>query len=263
MILTDHEITTLVNEKGLIENFDSTNITNIGYDLRAEYFPVDNSKKTSVILKPGESAFVATVENVKMCDDLAGRIVLKNSRIRMGLAIDAPIYQPAHYTKIFFRVTNVSSGEITLSKDHSYATIIFEKLSSCPEETYNGAFSGEFDFRGLGDYREPYEEQIREIEKKTDNLKDLERNIYSNVLVILTVFVALFSFMTTNLSLLSKAANGKQFLVYNFVVLGCIAFLVNLMKEFMGQQAKESRGFLSWLSAVIPFAMALVVFLLS
>lgn len=261
MILTDHEITALVNEKGLIEKFDPQYLTNIGYDLRTEYFPVDDSKKTSVALKPGESVFIATVENIKMCDDLAGRVVLKNSRIRMGLALDAPVYQPAHHTKIFFRVTNISSDEIILSKGHSYATIIFEKLSSRPERLYDGTFSGEFDFRGLGEYREPYEKQIREIEKKTENLKDMERNIYSNVLVILTVFVALFSFLTTNLSLLSNAANGKQFLVYNFVILGCIAFLVNLMKEFMGQKATEKKKFVGWISTIVPFAVALLIFL--
>lgn len=262
MILTDHEITALVNEEGLIEEFEPQQLTNIGYDLRTEYFPVDGDKKTSFTLQPGESVFVATVENVKMCNNLAGRVVLKNSRIRMGLALDSPVYQPAHHTKIFFRITNVSNAEITLHKGDSYATIIFEQLSSSPDIPYAGAYTGEFDFIGLGDYKDPYRKQIREIERKTENLKDLERNIYSNVLVILTVFVALFSFLTTNISLLSSAASGKQFLISNLVILGCIAFLVNLINGFM-RKREAKNSFMGWIPAIVPFTAALLIFLLS
>ena len=75
-------------------------------------------------------------------------------------------------------------------------------------------------------------------------------------------FVALFSFLTTNISLLSSAASGKQFLISNLVILGCIAFLVNLINGFM-RKREAKNSFMGWIPAIVPFTAALLIFLLS
>ena len=129
MVLTDHQIAVQAGN-GLLEHYDPSCITNIGYDLRAEYFVSENKKVSRISLKHGESAFVATQENICLPDNMLGRIVLKNSRLRQGLSMDAPVYQPGHHTKVFFRVTNVSGNEIDLQKDGKYVTILFEMLAS-------------------------------------------------------------------------------------------------------------------------------------
>ena len=46
MVLTDHQIAVQAGN-GLLEHYDPSCITNIGYDLRAEYF-VSENKKVSV-----------------------------------------------------------------------------------------------------------------------------------------------------------------------------------------------------------------------
>lgn len=257
MVLIDREIKKKVNKDGLIDSFDQSCLTNIGYDLRAKYFVVSNEKKESVTLQPNESAFVASVEDITMSKDLMGMLTLKNSRIRQGLSLDSPVYQPGHHTKVFFRLTNVSADNIRLDVGEKYATILFEKLSGVPDHPYEGAFSEEFDFKGLGEYRKMYSKQIQEIEKKTEDIKSMEQSIYSNVLVILTVFVALFSFLTANVSLSIGSATVEDYFTCNLLLLGCVSFLVALMKTFVLPGRKYFRY---WLPAIVAFAAAFILF---
>lgn len=258
MLLTDRDIAQLIRDSQLIENADNGNITNIGYDLTAEYFAAGGEKVDTVSLMPGESVFVGAKENIRMPANLAARIALKNSRIRQGLALTAPIYQPGHHTKVFFRLTNMTGDEIILLKGQKYATILFEQLTGDAEHPYDGAFSEELDFNGLAQYQDIYNAQIKKIEKKTEDLKSMERNIYSNVLVILTVFVALFSFLTTNITLATQSADAAQFLLYNCVMLGCVGFLVALLGNFVGTAKNKA----IWLPCIIMFAAALIIFII-
>ncbi len=257
MVLIDREIKDRADREGLIDSFDQSCLTNIGYDLRAKYFVVSNEKKESVTLLPNESAFVATVENIAMSNDLMGILTLKNSRIRQGLSLDGPIFQPGHQTKVFFRLTNVSADSIRLDIGEKYTTILFEKLSGVPDHPYDGAFSEEFDFTGLGDYREIYKKQMQEIEKKAEDIKSMEQSIYSNVLVILTVFVALFSFLTANVSLSINSATVEDYFICNLLLLGCVSFLVALMKTFVLPGRKYFRY---WIPAIVAFAAAFILF---
>lgn len=258
MVLADRDIHKRTSENCLIENHDPACFTNIGYDLRADYFVSKGINVPHVTLKCGESAFVGTTENIKLPNDMIARIVLKNSRIRQGFSLDAPVYQPGHYTKVFFRLTNVSSDEIELRSGDKYAMIMFETLSRPVDSPYSGTFSGEMDFSGMGRYTDIYKKEMQQIERKAEDLKTMERSIYANVLVILTVFVALFSFLTTNLSLLSASANITQFLVYNFVMLGCVSFLVALLNGII---SVKKRSIFLWGVSAIMFVAAILVFI--
>ena len=255
MVLVDHEIAKLAREDELIGGYDESCVTNIGYDLRTAYFAVDQKEVGTTSLMPGESVFVASREAIRLPKNLLGRVYLKNSRIRQGLSLEAPVYQPGHFTKVFFRLRNVSNSEITLKADEKYAMIVFEKLDAEPDNPYNGPFQSEVDFRGLADYKNLYKEQIKEIEQKKENLKDMERGIYANVLVILTVFVALFSFLTTNIGLFSKNATEVEFLIYNFITLGGIGFLVAMLQSIIGS---KKRPYI-WVATVLFFVIALVL----
>ena len=116
MVIVDHEIMDRVKSENLIDSFDDSCLTNIGYDLRAKRFYASSKGEESITLQPNESAFVESVEVVSMPTDMLGRIALKNSRIRQGLSLDAPVYQPGHKTYAFLRVTNISKNIITLSR---------------------------------------------------------------------------------------------------------------------------------------------------
>ena len=259
MVIVDHEIKDRVERDSLIDSFDGSCLTNIGYDLRAKQFYVTGKAEERVILQPNESAFVESVEIVTMPTDMLGRITLKNGRIRQGLSLDAPVYQPGHKTRIYFRLTNVSADSIELVKGDKYGTILFEKLSSVPDKPYSGPFSDEFKFTGLGEYKNQYRRQIREIEKKTEDLKTIEHSIYGNVLVILTVFVALFSFLTTNISLSANCATIEQYFIFNAILLGCISFLVALLGMIVKPKRKS---WVYWIPAVICFAAAFLLYFL-
>lgn len=258
MVLVDCQIKERVDSSSLIDSFSQDHLTNIGYDLRAKNFYTGKEAEESITLQPYESAFVESVEVVTMPVNLIGRVVLKNSRIRQGFSMDAPVYQPGHKTRIYFRITNFSADAITLYRGESYVTILFEELGATPDHPYEGTFRDEFNFRGLGDYKDVYKRQVREIEKKTDDLKSMESSIYANVLVILSVFVALFTLITTNVSLVASCATVEMYFIFNAILLGCISFLAALLKTFL---SSKKCNWAIWIPSVICFAVALLLFL--
>lgn len=253
MVLVDREIRARVNEEKLIGSYDPRCLTNIGYDLRAKQFTVGGEMKDSVTLKPGESTFVEPAESVNMPKDLMGQVVLKNSRIRQGLSLEAPFYQPGHKTRVYFRLTNVSADSITLDADQKYATIVFYTLSQEPEHPYDGAFQEEFNFRGMGEYQNVYKRQMKELEQKKDDLKELEGSIYANVLTILSIFVALFAIVTINVNLTANSATMQMYFVFNALVLGCVSFLVALLNTVVKDKPVRITH---WLPAIAAFAAA-------
>lgn len=60
--------------------------------------------QTPYQLKPHETVFVKAKEGLKMPNNLVGRIIEKNSVMRLGLQVSGPLYQPTHQTAIFLRV---------------------------------------------------------------------------------------------------------------------------------------------------------------
>lgn len=253
MVLIDREIRARVNGENLIESFDERSLTNIGYDLRAKRFTVGTEMKETTTLEPGESTFVEPVEIVNMPKDLMAQIVLKNSRIRQGLSLEAPFYQPGHQTRAYFRLTNISADSIILEAGQQYATIVFQKLSQEPEEPYEGAFQKEFNFRGMGDYQDIYKRQMRELEQQKDSIKELEGSIYANVLTILSIFVALFAIVTINVNLAANSATVGTYFVFNALALGCVSFLVALLNTVVKDRPFR---FTHWLPAIVAFVAA-------
>ena len=260
MVLSDQEITLCVQNDRVIENYDPDCLTNFGYDVRAKYFAVDQRQNETFVLRSGESVFVAAEETVRIPLNMICRVVLKNSRIRQGFAMDAPVYQPGHHTRIFFRLTNITGNEIRLYAGEKYATIMFEQLSSETASPYQGAFTDELDFSGLSGYKGAYERQIRKIEEKTEDLKTVEHTIYSNVLVILTVFVALFSFLTANVSFFSKDPTLRNFIIGDFLMIGGISFLSMLIHYIICEDHRKPH-FLHWIPSILFFVIALLLFL--
>lgn len=89
----------------------------------------------------------------------------ENSRIRQGLSLDAPIYQPGHRTLIYYRFTNISKSTITLSTEDGTAYIMFYDLDNIPSNTYNGAFQNEGgNFFGMSSYSEYFRKEISKVD---------------------------------------------------------------------------------------------------
>lgn len=235
-MLVDRQIFELQNKTSFIHPFSKEQLTNIGYDLRTgKIYGSSGHSQSSATLQPGESVFIEADCTVEFPNDFCGIVVLKNSRIRQGYTMDSPIYQPGHKTKIYFRITNISSDILTVETGEEYAYLVFNKLSEVPDHPYQGAYQNEMDWRGLENDQNPYEEQMQSLDQKRDEIKNLERNIYTNVLVILTVFIALFSFIDAGSTLISLTTSTFRYFSYVLSLLGAISFLCWIMSVLIYQ----------------------------
>ena len=266
MILADHDLSKLIAE-GLIqkETYDPDCLTNIGYDLRTKAFFDESGEHTEKVLLPGESVMVSAEEILEMPKNIAAVVHDRNSRIRQGLSVLAPVYQPGHLTRVFFRLTNISGDEIKLTTENSYAMIIFEELSHEADHPYQGDFKDEIgEYTGLVGYKSAYKTQIRQIEKKAEDVREIEKSIYANVLAILAVFVAIFSLISTNMKLLEDESTLRSFLGYNLITVGGISFLLTLLRTTILSdlsRKKQARGVVIWLPTIIVFLLAMAVLL--
>ena len=153
-MLVDKEIKQLMKDN-ILRNANEGNVGPISCDLVCIDFYNSEQQSSSYTLNPMESVFIGVKEELYLPNDLSAQITLKNSRIRQGLSLDAPIYFPGHHTRIFFRVTNVSNSVIELHKEDKVAQVVFEKCNEV-EDPYNGTFNHELDFRNLASYKDIY-----------------------------------------------------------------------------------------------------------
>lgn len=164
-VMVDRDILKYMKE-GYFKHFDIDHLLSIGYDLRPQsYYNSEGEHYEQVRLSPGDSIFVGCIEIVELPSNVMAEIKIRNSRIRQGLHLEAPIYQPGHSTRIFYRLTNISKSTITLSLEDGTAYIIFSTLSSEPENIYNGAFQHEEgSYNALSTYSEQYRKQMSKVE---------------------------------------------------------------------------------------------------
>lgn len=223
--------------KSLITPFENERVGPISYDLSAKEFHTTKDgeivTQSEISLLPGESVFVSCEETITLPGDMAAVINARNSRIRQGLRIDAPIYYPGHKTRVFFRVSNVSKECIVFSKKEKYAAIYFVKVDGTVEKPYKGEFENELSFKGMGEYRGEYEQAMRKIKERVEDLKSMEKGIYANVLVLLTIFVALFSLVNINVDLVRNGTGADtmfQMLVFNLAMVGSIGLLISFVQ---------------------------------
>jgi hypothetical protein len=200
--------------------------------------------------------FVESVETVHFDNSTCGIVNIKNSRLRLGLSAEAPVYQPGHKTKIYFRITNLSDQTILLAAGEEYAYIMFEQLIRVPDKTYEGTFQNEFKYTGLANYESMYAEQQRAVKKKLTDLKELEKSIYGNVITIITVFIAVFSLLNINVNLAQNGKTAADFLMYNSSTLGAVSFLAVLLDELLHR--KEKRGHWLWIIPFVCFAAVIL-----
>lgn len=252
MILNKKEIQ---NTNGLIEMRDDNNLHAISYDLKIEkiILPDDeDSERSSYALNPGETVFVSSKENIKLPNDMIGFVSLRNGCIRQGLSLDAPIYQPGHYTKVFVRITNVSNKRISLLAGQSIAQIFFSKIGS-EAEPYTGKYTGQFSYENVGKFGKETLPEVEEIKEKAASIKDTEKHIYANVITLMTIFIGIFSLINLNINFMANAMELKSLIVYNLVMLGGISTLVALVSIVLPREKYK------WRTTVVLAAVALVL----
>lgn len=251
MLLIDSEL----KNKGsqFLEPFAPQKVQAIGYDLEVKtFFTKKGTESTEVELKPMDSVFVESVEQISLPADMTASVVLRNSRIRQGLMLAAPVYYPGHKTPVYFRITNISSQIISLKQGDGLATIMFDRLNEEVAAPYEGAFQHEVQYKGMASYTDVYESAMKEVEKKVDLVKDLEKSIYGNVLAIMAIFVAAFSLININISLAKDFLDLRSFIVFNACTVGSIAFLVAVTQKLLA----KGTGNCLFIASAVAFVVA-------
>ncbi len=257
MVLADSRIRELI-KSGVLSNADERNLGPVSYDLSTAAFYTNDGKSAEAVLQPGDSVFVAARESIHLPGDLVARVLLRNSRMRQGLALDAPLYFPGHETVVYFRVSNVSADEIVLDTAKGIAQITFEDVGGVVEHPYHGAFSDEFDYRGLGGYSDIYASDIKKLEKKEDEVKGIEKRMYGNVLALMAIFAAIFSLVNINVQLLAANEAAMLIVVVDLATMGSFAFLAGIIVLVLKSERK-SVCFALWALAALAIAISVAI----
>ncbi len=268
MILVDKNIKTLVaNHSLIISGFKEENLNGISYDLTADIILDENChESTEYELQPGEIVFVKSQEQLSIPINILGRVAEKNSRMRQGLQVDAPHYQPGHTTYAFMRVRNISTNIITLSQGMKIAQIIFEELKEVPEVPYSSqtgaAFQDETRYIGLGNYQAEYARQMqRKIDKAENDLENISQTIYANVITIMGIIVAIFSLLTINFQAFTTATlDFKYIIAMNLTLALCIVLMMGIILIFINKAKQKS--FL-WIYGIVLVLLAVATIALS
>lgn len=225
----------------IISPFAESQVQAIGYDLQTKCFyrESEETEVTRVTLQPLDSIFVQCKEQIHLPDDMSARVVLRNSRIRQGLSLTAPIYYPGHKTPVYFRLTNISSKAIRLDVTDGFATVLLDQLSDSVAKPYTGTFQTEERYRGMGSYQDVYAAAMKEVRDKFEDLRSLEKRLYINMLAIMAIFVALFSIININVSLVEKNLNLSSLLIFNLSTVASIAFLLACVQCLFSQISKK------------------------
>lgn len=259
MYLSDTKIRELIDNKVLL-HADVSNIGQVTYDLRTDGFYVNENKTTGVELNPGDSVFVSCVECVQLPNDLTASILLRNSRIRQGLSLDAPLYFPGHGTRLFYRVTNVSGNSISLDNSKGIAQVAFEHVEGTVAHPYAGAFSDELNFNGLADYSDVYAEELKKVEDKKEEVINIESRIYGNVLALFAVFAAIFTLVNVNAAGLSSNITTARFVALDLSIIGGFLIFAFAIKSLLAKEgAKKSCALLILGILCITGAVALAL----
>lgn len=168
MILVDKHIKEYVEKNELIiSGYNENHINSMSYDLTIDYIILNEQTHVQTYeLQPGDIVYIKTTEQLKFPTNITGRIAEKNSRMRQGLKVDGPQYQPGHTTFGFLRVQNLSTKILELRSGMAIAQIIFEQLKDSPLVPYSeqpgASYNMEMEYRGLGNYKAEYEKQTKE-----------------------------------------------------------------------------------------------------
>jgi dCTP deaminase len=174
-LLPDHEIRRLALEHGMIEPFVdhlvrdgviSYGLGSAGYDVRLgeEFLVFANTYPTlvdpkrmderafvrqngpEVIVPPNSFVLAATLEYLRMPEDVLGIVLGKSTYARCGLVVNATPLEPSWEGAITLEISNTTPLPARLYAGEGIAQILFFRLAAHPEVTYadrRGVYQGQ------------------------------------------------------------------------------------------------------------------------
>jgi deoxycytidine triphosphate deaminase len=262
MYLVDSQIKELA-DKGKIKNISKDEIDSVSFDLHISNIISNEDMEITKELSPGETVIVECEEIIELDNDLVAIVIQKNSRLRSGLVINAPVYRPGHNTKIYISVTNASAKIIEIVSGQSIAAMMIEKLETTPDKPYSGTFQNEIQYKGLGNYKDLWEKHFKKANDKYESVKELEKGIYGTVITLMTIFIAIFSLINFEVGYILKSAdNFMDLLLYNLIFVGGASLLICIINCILPNigTTKKSKLF------IVPaacFFVAIIVMLIN
>lgn len=250
MILVDKQIQLKVEIQNMIcSGYKPENLHGISYDILIDSIILpdrtDESKfinKNSYNLRSGETVYIKSDIEINLPVNCIGRIVERNSVMRMGLEVSGPCYQPGHRTKIFLRIHNIISKDIVLHKGQGIAQIMFEYLEVKPDKPYSqdtdNSYQNEENYIGVqGQWRDDWLGQLEKYDQKIEELDNMENRIYGNIITIMGVFITMFSLLMFNFSAIERQISLQNVLGIDlslalllYILLGAIVLILNRRK---------------------------------
>lgn len=224
------------NNQIITEGFSQNLLGPISHDLIIKdiVIPDTQSKEAYIDLKPQKVIFIECEQVIDLPSNLVGLVHNKNSRIRLGLDLSSPIYQPGHKTRIFFRLTNISSDIITLKKGDNIAQLSLIEVKGDTNTKYDGEFQNEFSFKGLGKYNDEY--IVKKLENKFTAIEDMEKKIYAGVAAIVTAFVAIFGFLNVGIKITENTNIAEFFSLMTLSLVSLTTLLFGLIGLFFSKK---------------------------
>jgi dCTP deaminase len=141
-ILSDKDIENFIkNNKLGIEPFENKNLTPNGYDLTIEEVFI---KKTDSHIKNGFAKIpamtwfaISTKEFVKMGPDIASQLWIRSSYARKGVMASFGKVDAGFHGTLTISCFNSNDSPLEIPIGDRFCQIVFENLSSSPEELYD------------------------------------------------------------------------------------------------------------------------------
>lgn len=151
MTIVDNEIQDLVNKKGLIVLFESKNLINCRYNLRAgkAFLPKTGEeletgsvggwrqfkKRDHWVVEPSETLVIMTTEKIKIPPNMYATYSQLNRLARKGLMlVNVSIIEPGYEGPLSCFLVNFSKDSVTLYPNDDVAKICFHTLSKVPDD---------------------------------------------------------------------------------------------------------------------------------
>jgi len=128
-------------KKGLILDYDERQVKPASYDMRiGEIWRIkkkkwelfDLTREKSYDLRPGESIFVGTFESLRMPEEIAGHVSLKQKWSLQGIAYNSGAIDPTYKGKLWVSLRNVGLSPVTIYEKDPLLSVSFTLLEKKP-----------------------------------------------------------------------------------------------------------------------------------
>lgn len=168
MILSDNQILEL---RSFIEPFNENNVGPASYDItlspsylklvgspvtllgsKAEYMEINANE---YVLSPGDFVLASTNEYIEVPNNIAAKVEGRSGIGRLGLFIqNAGYIDPGFKGTITLELFNASNKHILLKKGQRIGQLVFETLTSTPNNPYAGHYQGQTGATGSRVYQD-------------------------------------------------------------------------------------------------------------